>query len=185
MNITSLAVTLGQAGATILGGALAGPAGAALAPKIIGMLADAFGVEETPEAVEKAVTQNPEAGLIVKQVEAARGAEISAELARLLGAEQDRLDAAQEAEIAKGFTTWQLQRALIQAVIWGVWGLIALAALFGGNAGVRPLMPLGELVSAWLSVTTIWMIVFHGGHTVKEVIGPGALAALFSKGRGK
>jgi hypothetical protein len=185
LDIGSLAVTLGQAGATVLGGALGGPAGAAIAPRIVGILAEAFGVSQTPEAVEKAVKENPEAGLIIARAEAQHGPAISEELADLLAAEEKRASQAQSAEIERGFTTWQIQRAAIQGVVWGIWLAIAVAGIFGGNIGVRPLIPLGDMISAWSTVTMIWMIVFHGGHTVKEVIGPGALASLLSRGKAK
>ena len=48
------------------GGAMGGPAGAAVG----GLLARVLGVDESPEAVRQAVQQNPEAALKLREVEA-------------------------------------------------------------------------------------------------------------------
>jgi arginine exporter protein ArgO len=53
--------------------------------------------------------------------------------------------------------------------VWGGWVLLLIAAVFGGNLGIKGNMPIAEMVTAWGSVSLLWMAVFHGGHTAKEV----------------
>lgn len=73
-TLTALAGAIKQVGGTLLGGMIGGPAGAAIAPVIIGALADALGADKTPEAVTKAITDNPDlAGPVVQRVEANQG----------------------------------------------------------------------------------------------------------------
>lgn len=70
-TLSALTGALKQVGGTVLGGLIGGPAGAAIAPVIIGALADALGADKTPEAVTKAITDNPDlAGPVVQRVEA-------------------------------------------------------------------------------------------------------------------
>lgn len=70
-TLSALTGALKQVGGTILGGLIGGPAGAAIAPVIIGALADALGADKTPEAVTKAITDNPDlAAPVVQRVEA-------------------------------------------------------------------------------------------------------------------
>jgi hypothetical protein len=73
-TLSALAGALKQVGGTLLGGMIGGPAGAAIAPVIIGALADALGADKTPEAVTKAIMDNPDlAGPVVQRVEANQG----------------------------------------------------------------------------------------------------------------
>jgi hypothetical protein len=159
----NLARNLARMGAPLLGGMIGGPAGT-LAAKAIDVLAESLGTPATPEGVGAAV----ESGRFPAELAAAEAT--AARLLPLWTLEAERAGAAQAAEIARGFTAWQAARVGIQAVVWGMWPVIALAAMFGGNWGVRPLVPLGEVIGAWGTVTTVWMIVFHGGHTAKEVL---------------
>jgi hypothetical protein len=69
MDLATLAGTLARLGAPILGTALGGPAGAAVAGTIVDALAKGFGVEATPEAVGKALDK-AEAPIVVQRVEA-------------------------------------------------------------------------------------------------------------------
>ena len=81
-TLSALTGALKQVGGTVLGGLIGGPAGAAIAPVIIGALADALGADKTPEAVTKAITDNPDlAGPVVQRVEANQ-ADALRELAR-------------------------------------------------------------------------------------------------------
>lgn len=156
-----LAKQLAKQGAPILGGMIGGPGGL-LAGKAIEILADTLGTQPTPEAVGPAAQANPGA---------VAGAEANAAtMLPLWTLEAQRANDAQAAEIAQGFTMWQVMRVAIQVVVWGVWPVIVLAGLFGGNWGVKPLVPPTEIISAWGTVTMVWMIVFHGGHTAKEVL---------------
>ena len=89
MDLMSLGTQLAKIGAPILGGALGGPAGAALASTVIGALAEALGTEATPEAVALEVSRNPSAPAIVQSVEAERGPGILDELNSRLKDVQD------------------------------------------------------------------------------------------------
>lgn len=62
---TDVAETVGKV-APAAGGALGGPAGAAVG----GLIARMLGVDETPEAVRDALRQDPEAALKLREVEA-------------------------------------------------------------------------------------------------------------------
>lgn len=167
-----LAADLAKMGAPVLGGligtAVGGPAGAAiggLAGKAIEAVAETLGSDPTPEAIGGALASDPGAAAKVAAAEARAG-----EMIRLWEIEAKRASDAQAAEIAQGFTAWQFMRVLIQAVVWGGWCVIGLVGVFGGNWGVKPLVPIVDLVSAWGTVTMVWMIVYHGGHTAKEVL---------------
>lgn len=149
---------------TMIGTAAGGPVGAAiggLAGKAIDALAEALGTPATPEAVSDAVETQP---TVVARIEAS-----APELIRVWEIEAQRASDAQAAEIDKGFGSWQFWRGAWQALITGGWAVILLAAMFGGNAGVKPLLPMAEVVTAWGSVTLTWLAVFNGGHTLKEI----------------
>ncbi|MBX9875249.1 MAG: hypothetical protein K2X84_10355 [Beijerinckiaceae bacterium] len=170
-TLGSLAGELFKLGAPQLGGiigtAIGGPAGTVvggLAGKVIEELAGKLGTAPTPEAVTEAVAAKPEAPTVVAQVEAA-----APDLIRLWQSEADRASAAQAAEIEKGFGAWQFWRGAWQALIIGGWAVILLSALFGALIGLKPLIPLSDLIGNWGSVTLAWLAVFNGGHTVKEI----------------
>lgn len=167
--LETLASTLARQGAPVLGGmigtAIGGPAGAAiggLAGKALESLADAFAVSATPEAVSDAV-QQPCAVATVAAVE---------DRAKLMlpiwRAEVQRVSDAQAAEIKNGFGSWRWWRGAWQALIIGGWAAILLVGLFGGG-WVAPLMPIDKIVEAWGSVMLTWLVVFNGGHTLKEI----------------
>ncbi len=168
--LTTIATTLAKQGAPVLGGligtAIGGPAGAAvggLAGKAIEAVADALGSDATPEAIADALTKPGAADAVVR---AEAGA---AEMIRLWEIEAKRASDAQAAEIERGFTAWQFWRNFIQAVVWGGWTLLLISAVLGGNIGIKGNMPIADMVTAWGSVSLLWMAVFHGGHTAKEV----------------
>lgn len=167
--LETLAATLAKQGAPVLGGmigtAIGGPAGAAiggLAGKALESLADAFDVPPTPQAVSD-VMQQPGAAAMVATIE---------DRAKLMlpiwQAEVQRVSDAQAAEIEKGFGSWQWWRGAWQALIIGGWATILLVGLFGGG-WVVPLLPIDKAVEAWGSVTLTWLVVFNGGHTLKEI----------------
>lgn len=168
MDLASIAGTLTRLGAPILGGALGGPAGAAIASSVVGALAKAFEVDETPEAVGKALEKN-EAPIVVQRVEAAEAPAVMEQVNEFIAAEVARADAAQAAEIEKGFGAWQFWRGAWQAMVIGGWLAILITALFGGNLGAKTLMPVPDVVTAWGSVTLAWLAVFNGGHVLKEI----------------
>ncbi len=164
--LNTLATTLAKQGApmlgTMIGTAIGGPAGAAVggvAGKAIEILADAFGVPATPEAVADAV-EGKGATPIIAQAEA--------QALKLWEIEARRATDAQAAEIDRGFGAWQFWRGAWQALIIGGWTIILLSSVFGGGR-VVPMLPMAEIVSAWGSVTLTWLAVFNGGHTLKEI----------------
>lgn len=157
-----LARILLNAGAPILGGLVKELPGGQVASVIIEQLAKAYGTTPTADAVGAAVQKDP---ATAKTVEASA----APDLMPLFLAEAKRTSDAQAAEIERGFTAWQIMRVVIQIVVWGGWTVILAVALFGGNIGSKPLMGVGDVVTAWGGVTWVWMIVFNGGHTLKEV----------------
>ena len=171
-TLGSLAGELFKLGAPQLGGiigaAIGGPAGTlvgGLAGKVIDELAGKLKTEPTPEAITTAIEEKPVvAAAVVAEVESK-----APEMIRLWEIEAQRVSEAQTAEIARGFTAWQIMRNVIQGIVWGGWTVILLSALFGGHGFVKPTMPVAEIVTAWGSVTWVWMLVYHGGHTLKEV----------------
>jgi hypothetical protein len=167
--LETLATTLAKQGAPVLGGmigtAIGGPAGAAiggLAGKAIEELADAFNAPATPEAVTE-VVQKQAAPPIIAEVEAKASAMLP-----LWTLEAQRSTDNDAAERDKGFGAWQFWRGAWQAAIIGGWIVILLTALFGGG-WVVPLVKLEDVISTWGSVTMAWLVVFNGGHTLKEV----------------
>jgi hypothetical protein len=172
--LTTLAGELVKRGAPTLGGligsAIGGPAGAAIggaAGKTLEILGETLGVPPTPEAVGGALS-----GATDQQIAAAEDA--AKVMAPIYMAEANRLAEAQTAELTNGFGAWQFWKAAIQFVVWGGWLVILICALFGGNFGVKSMMPIGELVGVWGSVTMTWMAVYNGGHTVKSLVERGA-----------
>jgi len=136
---------------------------------VLDVLGNVFGVDPTPEAIKTATETAPDAETRMAEAEASVSA-----LVPIWQAEAQRLAAAQEAELAQGFGAWQAWKGIIQAVVWAGWAIILAVALFGGNLGVKTLMPIGDLVSTWGSVTMAWLVVYNGGHTIKEVVAGGA-----------
>lgn len=73
MDLSALASILSPV-SSVLGGLVAGPAGAALAPQIIGALAGALGTDATPEALAEKAKSDPDAvASAAKQVETSHG----------------------------------------------------------------------------------------------------------------
>ncbi|MBN8942234.1 MAG: hypothetical protein J0H01_22200 [Rhizobiales bacterium] len=176
-----IAKKIASAGAPVLGGligtAIGGPAGSiagSLAGKALEAVAESLGTDATPAAVGAAIDSDPGAPAKLEAADARAG-----EIVRLWQIEAQRVSDAQAAEIAQGFTAWQAMRIVIQVIVWGGWSVIGLTGIFGGNWGVKTLVPLTDLIGAWGTVTTVWLIVFHGGHTVKEVLP----ALKFGRGR--
>lgn len=179
--LKDIAATLAKQGAPVLGGligsAIGGPAGGVIggmAGKGLEALANALGTSPEPAAVKEALSK-PEAAPAVVQAE-----NTAMQMLPIWQAELAMRAEAQSAEIKNGFTAWQFMRIAIQAVVWGGWTVILAVALFGGNLAAKPTMGVADVVTAWGGVTWVWMLVFHGGHTLKEVA-PSIMSA-FTRG---
>lgn len=167
--LETMASTLAKQGAPVLGGmigtAIGGPAGAAvggLAGKAIEALADAFSVPATPEAVNEVVQKQAAPPIIAEVEEQARA------MLPIWTMEAQRAADNDATARDKGFGAWEFWRGAWQAAIIGGWIVILLTALFGGG-WVTPLVKLEDIISTWGSVTMTWLVVFNGGHTLKEV----------------
>jgi len=158
-----LATILLKTGAPLLGTILGGVPGA-VASTILTQLASAYDAPAEPKVLADKIASDPKPAKLVEKDQGPA-------LASLWQMEAKRVSEAQAAELEKGFGVWQIAKACIQAVVWGGWLAILNVALLGGNLGVKPLMPLPDLVGAWTTVTLVWMAVYNGGHTVKEVFG--------------
>lgn len=149
MDITQLAATLAKLGAPILGGALGGPAGAAAATTIVGALAEALGVEATPEAVGRAIEQKPEAPIVVRRVEAQQAPAVMEEVNAYLRDVQD----------ARSTTVALVDKG--SAIAWGA-PVISLVVMIGFAvlsylaiyADLRQREVLLFLLGAWSSLAT-------------------------------
>lgn len=178
MDLTSLATQLAKLGAPILGGALGGPAGAALATTIIGALADAFGTPATPEAVGKAIETKPDAGLIVKRVEAAQAPAVIEEVNAYLRDVQD----------ARATTVRLVEKG--SAIAWGA-PIVSVIVLTGFTllSYLAIYAPPGQrevllfLLGAWSSLATA-VVGYWVGSSAGSA-GKDSLLASLARGRGK
>lgn len=136
---------------------------------VLDVLGNVFGVDPTPEAIKAGMESAPDAETRMADAEAQAAAMVP-----VWTLEAQRASEAQTAELSQGFGAWQFWKGVIQAVVWAGWLAILACALFGGNMGVKTLMPIGDLVSTWGSVTMAWLVVYNGGHTIKEVVAGGA-----------
>lgn len=114
---------------TVLGTVVGGPIGATIGGLAGSALAAAFGVEDTPEAVGKAIAEDPDAADKIAQVESERGAEILA-AAQVAIEEQKQLTArnriaAEDTQDARAFA---LQLAMSNSPL--SWGASILATVF-------------------------------------------------------
>lgn len=129
--VAPLAPKLGAVLGTSLGG-IAGPIGAGIGGSLGSLagnaLADAFGVEATPEAVGKAIAEDPDASAKIQQVEAERGQEIlvkaQVEIERLKQESAQFQTAADDTERARQWAATNSTNSLLS------WGQVSLASLF-------------------------------------------------------
>jgi hypothetical protein len=139
MDFTNLANMLLKAGATTLGGALGGPAGAAAGALIVNTLGPMLGLgaDATPDEIAAGIEHNPSAPSIIQQAEAQIGksvAEIEAAVIDTIN-QTSRLELQSESrfvKFARPFNIWVI------GVVTGGYGLCLIAAtaaaVFGGNA---------------------------------------------------
>jgi len=134
MNWKDLGGQLIRAGAPIIGTALGGPVGGVIGSGLGTILANALGVEDTPESVGKAIETMPPAELQAKlataESEAAAKWPALAEIAK--SADESRVEQSkiinetQRAEIAAGVSPWHWRHLIGYAAL--LWFLIPIPA---------------------------------------------------------
>lgn len=166
MDLTNLAGLL-KPMSSVLAGALLGPAGAAVAPVIVGAIAEALGVPPTTEAVSDALVKDPaSAAPVVAQAEE----KLARTLAEVEAAVIESINQTARAELQSESAFVKLARPFniwVIGVVTGGYGLCLVAAtasaiwlrdaaalnLLVANAGVLgiALAPSGAVagVSAW------------------------------------
>lgn len=167
-----LARTVAKAGAPILGGllqnALPGPAGklaGGAAEKIIGALAEELGTEPDAGVVKDALDKADDAGEIVARVEVNIAAMVPVWLA-----EETRLKSAQDAEIERGFSSWNARRNVAHYGAWGLFAFSGLATLVMAFMG-HPQAEFARIVFATSAgVTTMWTAANSGGRAVTDAV---------------
>jgi hypothetical protein len=122
---------------TVLGTALGGPFGAIIGGLAGNAIAGAFGVEATPEAVGRAIAEDPKAGDKLARLEEERGQEIVAqaqiEVARLeqagltARANITEINTTLREEIAHGVSWWHWRHLLGYLVL--LYGLVGVAGM--------------------------------------------------------
>ncbi len=158
-TLSALTGALKQVGGTILGGLIGGPAGAAIAPVIIGALADALGADKTPEAVTKAITDNPDlAGPVVQRVEANQAAAFRELELRLSDVQNAR---AQTIQLVQAGSAMAWGAPVVSVII--LTGFIGLSflAMKPESAGIRADVAL-YLLGAWQSLATAVVVYWVG-----------------------
>lgn len=169
MDLATIAGTLARLGAPILGGALGGPAGAAVASTIIDKLAGAFDVPATPDAVGEALARS-EAAAVVKRVEATAGPDIMAELNAIL-ADRQSARAATAAHVSAG-SSLQWGAPVVSVVVLLGFALLSYMALYppeGANTNVV-LFLLGTWSAMATAVVGYWVGSSAGSKAKDETI---------------
>ncbi len=118
MNWTSIGNTLAQFGFTALGTAIGGPIGGIVAAGVQRAVAEALGVEETPEAIQQAIAADPAAAR-AKLAPTDEALKHEVEMARV-GVESDRVaaeDRANSREMIREFTQENKWQAAMPTVI--------------------------------------------------------------------
>lgn len=149
MDLASLAASLTRLGAPILGGALGGPAGAAIASTVVESLAKALDVEPTPEAVGAAL-EKPDAPIVVRRVEAAEAPAV------IEAVNQYMEIVRQEGEKGWFWNAWRPAGMWAVLAMW-LWALVP-----------APLLRLPLDMGSLTAFTTLYLTLYMGGHTAKE-----------------
>lgn len=134
MNWKDLGGQLIKAGAPIIGTAIGGPVGGVIGSSLGTILANALGVEDTPEAVGKAIETMPagelQAKLAAADSEAAAKWPALAEIAKSDNearvAQTQVINETQRAEIAAGVSPWHWRHLIGYAAL--IWFLIPIPA---------------------------------------------------------
>jgi hypothetical protein len=160
-------------GGTVLAevvGRVVSPSLAPLARQATGMIADALGVpggaNASPAAVAAAAQANPEAARAAVQ---ATEQALAPEIARVALIEAERASKAQDAEIEKGFGSWQMRRdittySLLAMFLTGfvATGAVALGLLRGDVA------VLSSLVTTAATAWGAFQITLSGGRALTD-----------------
>ncbi len=161
MSWGMLAGPLVDAGLTILGTAIGGPAGT-IATTVGKAVAKSIGVS-TPEAVEEAIRTDPKAVETLARLEAERADEWLA-LAKA-GQELQAMLAEREGE--QGFFAWGWRPAMSWLVVAIVANQFLAAPVINAALGADLAAPYEHV----LGVAAIWLTIYGGGHTVKSIFG--------------
>lgn len=174
MQWTDIASVVGKA-APLLGGLLAGPAGAAVG----GLVASALGTAATPDAVSQALATNPDAAVKLADIEARRAVELQA---LLIQSEQNRLSAetaAMQAEVDNSKSAREMQATTrsyvpaILAIVITVGFLGLLVGLLAGWLHVADsqalMLLLGSLTTAWSGACSFYFGSSLGSHNKDRI----------------
>ena len=160
MQWNRLAGPLFDAGLTILGGVLGGPAGG-IAVTIGREVAARLGVS-TPEEVEAAIKTDPKALAELRAFQSENAEELA-----LLMQEQEHMRDMLAREDKGPWWAWAWRPATMWLIgfLW-FWSLIAVH-LINGMTGLKlPVAPMEHL----LAFTGLFLSLYMGGHTVKSVL---------------
>ena len=148
MNLKNIAKTVAGF-APLLGGALGGPAGS----KLGGMVASVLGVDNTPDAIESAIKNDPEAVIKLRQLES----DESVNLRRIAFREteaalKDRQDARQNHKDSRMPAILTVMLTVMMAAI--VYALFTVALTDSANNILYLL--LGSIATAWANAMGYW-----------------------------
>lgn len=182
MDLASLAASLTRLGAPIIGGALGGPAGAAIASTVVESLAKAFDVEATPEAVDAAL-EKPDAPIVVRRVEAAEAPAVMDQVNAYIRDVQDaRATTIKLAE--QGSPSANAPAILTGVNTLAFYGVLILLILYGlPDGGARELVSgmIGAVVGAYIASNNFWFGTSAGSKAKDATLADVAKA----RGRGK
>lgn len=160
MQWNRLAGPLFDAGLTILGGVLGGPAGG-IAVTIGREVAARLGVS-TPEEVERAIKEDPQALAALRAYQSENAEELA-----LLMQEQEHLREVIAREDRGPWWAWAWRPATMWLIgfLWA-WSLIIVHLVNGLTDLQMPVAPMEHL----LAFTGLFLSLYMGGHTVKNVL---------------
>lgn len=169
MDWASIAGTLAKVGLTGLGTALGGPLGGTIGGALGGAIAAALGTDATPEAVDAAITANPDLAVAkLRDLESARHSELAAYQAQLADVQDAR----------------HMEIGLVQSGSAIAWAPVIISVLIGTIvAGVIAAVGAGRLpdngivvgwaLGAGTTVLTYWLGSSDGsrrnGSAVREI----------------
>lgn len=161
MNWNRLSGPLFDAGLTILGGVLGGPAGG-IAVTIGREVAARLGVS-TPEEVERAIKEDPQALAELRAFQSENAEELA-----LLLQEQEHMRNMLEREDQGPWWAWAWRPMTMWMIgfLW-LWSLVVVHLVNGLTGLSMPVAPMEHL----LAFTALFLSLYMGGHTVKNVLG--------------